>query len=145
MPDVGKFGACIPVFRPAIGPIAEKLRQGQLGFVENEMVDVGEIVRLHGEERTAGHHRAFGPAATGDQTLRGGTLHGHGADEGRVSPGKIVVGQSRHIQIHQAQMPVRRQHSGDGQESQRRKLRPFSHKGQRMLVAPEGVRKFRIQ
>ena len=39
-------------------------------------------------------------------------LDDHSADKSVVGPGQICLGQARHVEIYQAQLPVSRQHSG---------------------------------
>jgi hypothetical protein len=123
---------------------AKEGRQGQLGFLKHEMIDLGKLLMLDREERTSSHNfdaRFF--AASNDLMCRF-PLHSHAADKGKVSPSQVFAGQLGHVDVDQALRPARRQHRGDCQQAQRWRGGVSAHEPQRVFEAPERVRKLGI-
>ena len=68
----------------------------------------------------------------------------HGADHDIISPAQIAVLEALDVQIDQLKLPIRRQHRGDGEQTERGKSGALGDEAQDVLEAPERIRVLRI-
>lgn len=137
--DVRPLGGGIQGFGRSLAQILQKGRQGDFGFVENEMVHAGKPLGLGGKRRAAGHDAFAHAPGPGDDVPGSGLLHEHGADQDHVRPGQVLVAKGGDVDVDKPFFPLRREHGGDGQQAERRKGRFAGEKGENMFEAPEGV------
>ena len=66
--DIGELAGCVDALRVSGGQVGQEGRQRDLGLIEHEVVDLGELLVLAGKQRSTGHHRQAGLLAALDRT-----------------------------------------------------------------------------
>ena len=126
-----------------VAQVFDHLRHGLLGLAENEMLNLREGLVSGGEERSAGDDRfALGQAAGHDVAHRL-LVDDHGADQDIIGPAQVRVLEPFDVHVHQAQVPIRRQHGGHGEQAQRREGGALGHEPQHVFETPERVGRLR--
>ncbi len=143
--QVGETQRTVDALGTARFEIAQEIRQGHLRLVQHKMIDLFVIRVRAGEQGSTGHHRPAGGLAACDQPPRGLALGNHSTDENQIRPIQVRIPEFGNVQVDEAFVPLLRQHCGHRQQAERRQGRPFVHELQRVLEAPERVRKFRVK
>lgn len=140
----GVGGGSVAGFGPAGGEVVEEGLEGVLGFVEHEVIDMGEGLGLAGEERAAADGALAHGLGTADDFEGGGLLHAHAAEHDDVGPGQLLVGQMADVEIDEPDIPGLGQHGGHREQAERREGGLFADKAEGVLEAPKGGRELRI-
>ena len=90
-----------------------RLREGQLGSVEDKMIN-GEYLWTSSEQGTAGNDRRSALAAPGDHLPNGGFLHAHCPEKHIVGPCQVFAPEGVDVQVDEAFGPLTGQEGGDG-------------------------------
>lgn len=142
--DVGEFVRAVEGLRDTATEVVEEKRHGDLGFVEDEVGDAGEIFVLGGEEGAAGDDGdAEGVGAT-DDFAGGVALDGHSAEQDVVGPPDVGVFQPVDVEIDEALGPLLGEQGGDGEEAEGREGDFLADELERVFEAPESVRDFGV-
>ena len=139
--DVRELGRGVDVLSTAGGKVCQERRQGQFGLVEDKVVHAGELLMLHGEEQPARHHLHPDLLAAGDEGSRRTALRDHGADKDIVGPCQVFWGHAGHVEVNQPLFPLGGQHGRYSQQAERRCTGLFADKFERVLEAPERIRR----
>ncbi len=108
------------------------------------MPDLGEIRMAGGEERATGDDGPAERSAACRDLVRRILVHDHAAQEHIIRPANVGVAERLHVEIHQAQLPTRRQHRRDRQQAERRKRGFLRDEPKHVMKAPEALRAARI-
>ena len=65
------------------------------------------------------------------------------ADHHEVRPAQIGVLEPLDVQVHEPQIPIAREHGGDGEQAQWRERGPLGNEAQYMFETPERIRRLR--
>ena len=101
-------------------PGGHELREYVLDLPEHEEVGLPIDSRARGRVRPAEDHRLAVFVRQTDDTQRIELLIDHAAGHHHVGPGEIFPGDVFGVAIDEAKIPMRRQHGGDGDQSERR-------------------------
>ena len=124
--------------------VAQKLGKDFLGLIQHEMGHARNFCMKRGGMGASGHHGHAGPVAPLDHGLQGVSLHDHGGSTDQIGPLQVRVLQGRHVQIHDAEVIVGREHRGDGKQTQRGKSRLDPKELQRKVRSPVRRGMFRV-
>jgi hypothetical protein len=125
--------------QPAVAQVFDHLGRDALGFAEHGLPDLGKLLMPGSEQRAAREHRFAEARAACRHLVRRSLVHDHPAQEYHLGPFDVGVAQRSHVQVHQAQRPVRRQHGRHGQQPERRERGFSSDEAENVLEAPERV------
>ena len=84
--------------------------QGQLRFVQDEMIDILELVVFRGKKRSSGHDFESLGFTTCNDLFSLVALDDHSADEGHISPGQVLFAELPDVQVDQSLFPLGGQH-----------------------------------
>jgi len=122
--------------------VLHKIGNDVLGLAEDEVRDGGKRLVAGGEQGPSGDDRLAPRGTEVRDPIDGLSLNQHRADHHVVGPPQHLVLQASDVQVHQAKLPLARQHRGDGKQSQRRIGGLAGDQTKSVLEAPERVRRF---
>ena len=132
----------VQVFRFAGLEIIEKPRQRYFRLVQDEMIHPLEFLMPGGKQRSASNDLRPHLVASGNNLPRRIRLNRHPAKKDVVGPSEILGGERGQIEIDKPLLPIERQESGNGQQSQGRLPGFLGNEPESVLERPEVIRIF---
>ncbi len=111
-----------------------------LGLPHHDMVHAEGVRGLGGEQRPAADDGLARGMNALHQRGHGVPVDQHRADQHVVGPADVVVREIAGVGVDEAQIPLRRQHPGNGEQTQRRIRGALAHEPQGVTQGPEGFR-----
>ena len=139
--DVRPACGAINRLQPAAPHVCHDLRHHFLGLAQDEVLDFRERLVAGGEQRPARNDGLFQRRAPRHDFADGFLLHDHRADHHVIRPAQVFVLEPLHVQVHQLELPFRRQHRGHRQQAQRRHGRLAGNKTDGVFETPKRVRR----
>ena len=137
--DFRPVRAAINGLQPAAPQVGHDLWHHFLGLAQNEVLNLRERFMAGGEQRPARNDGFIQCRAPRHDFADGFLLHDHGAQQHIIRPAQVFILEPLHVQVHQLELPLRRQHRGHRQQSQRRHGRLSGNETHGMFETPKRV------
>jgi hypothetical protein len=140
------FGGFINSARGSSGKIIEEERHGTFRLSQDEVIGGIVDIGLRGRIGSAGNHFFASGVNSFYEPQESRLLGQHSSDENKIGPVDVRVIQGGYVQVDKSELPVRREKSGHGDDSEGRCWIPGSHQPTDILVVPEPEgREFGVQ
>ncbi len=137
--DFRTVRAAINGLQPATPQVFHDLWHHFLGLAQNEVLNLRECFMPGGEQRSACDDGLLQGRAPRHDFVHRILLHQHRAQQHIIRPAQVFILEPLHVQVHQLELPLRRQHRGHRQQSQRRHGRLSGNEAHSVLETPERV------